>query len=59
MAAGDITDAHAHRLATLNAPDVAALFAEAEAFLVGQARSLRWDDFITATEYWLRLARVG
>jgi hypothetical protein len=57
LAAGDISEAHAHRLATLNAPDVAAPFVEAEGFLVGQARSMRWDDFMTATEYWLRCAR--
>lgn len=57
LAAGDISAAHADRLATLNAPDVADAFAEAEEFLVGQARSMRWPDFVRATEYWLRHAR--
>lgn len=57
LAAGDITDGHARRLATLDAPDIADAFAEAEEFLVGQARSMRWDDFVKQTEYWLRLAR--
>ena len=57
LAAGDITVAHARRLATLCAPDTAATFAEAEEFLVGQARSMRWADFTKAAGYWLRLAR--
>jgi hypothetical protein len=57
LAAGDITLAHARRLATLNAPDTAAAFAEAEEFLVGQARSMRWADFTKACGYWLRHAR--
>ncbi|HET9609563.1 MAG TPA: DUF222 domain-containing protein [Acidimicrobiales bacterium] len=57
LAAGDISEAHAHRLATLNAPDTAGAFGEAEAFLVGQARTMRWADFVKETEYWLRLAR--
>jgi hypothetical protein len=57
LAAGDISVDHAPRLAVLNAPDVAAAFSEAEAFLVGQARSMRWPDFVKATEYWLRHAR--
>ena len=57
LAAGDITLAHARRLATLCAPDTAAAFAEAEEFLVGQARSMRWADFTKAAGYWLRLAR--
>jgi hypothetical protein len=57
LAAGDLTVAHAHRLATLNAPDTAAAFAEAEEFLVGQARTMRWADFTKALAYWLRLAR--
>jgi len=57
LAAGDISLAHARRLATLNAPDTAAAFAEAEEFLVGQARSMRWDDFTKALGYWLRQAR--
>lgn len=57
LAAGDISEAHAHRLATLNAPDTAGAFADAEAFLVGQARSMRWADFVKESEYWLRLAR--
>ena len=53
LAAGDITVAHARRLATLNAPDTAAAFGEAEEFLVGQARSMRWADFAKACGYWL------
>ena len=57
LAAGDITWAHAERLAELNAADTAAAFAEAEEFLVGQARSMRWTDFTKAAAYWLRLAR--
>jgi hypothetical protein len=57
LAAGDITLAHARRLATLCAPDTAAAFAEAEGFLVGQARSMRWADFAKAAGYWLRHAR--
>ena len=57
LAAGDITLAHARRLATLCAPDTAAAFAEAEEFLVGQARSMRWADFTKAAGYWLRHAR--
>ena len=57
LAAGDISEDHAHRLAVLNAPDIAAAFTDAEEFLVGQARSMRWPDFVTATEYWLRHAR--
>jgi Domain of unknown function (DUF222) len=57
LAAGDITLAHARRLATLNAPDTAAAFGEAEEFLVGQARSMRWADFTKACGYWLRHAR--
>ena len=58
LAAGDISVAHARRLTQLAAPDVAAAFAEAEAFLVGQARSLRWADFTKACAYWLRHARA-
>ena len=57
LAAGDITLGHARRLATLCAPDTAAAFAEAEEFLVGQARSMRWADFTKACGYWLRQAR--
>ena len=57
LAAGDITVAHARRLATLCAPDTAAAFVAAEEFLVGQARSMRWADFTKAADYWLRLAR--
>lgn len=57
LAAGDITDAHARRLAVLNAPDVAPAFAEAEEFLVGRARTMRWADFTKALAYWLRHAR--
>jgi hypothetical protein len=59
LAAGDITVAHAHRLATLAGPLTAAAFAEAEDLLVGQARTLRWADFTTALAYWLREARDG
>jgi Domain of unknown function (DUF222) len=57
LAAGDITLAHARRLATLCAPDTAGAFSEAEEFLVGQARSMRWADFTKAAGYWLRHAR--
>ncbi len=57
LAAGDITLAHARRLAVLNAPDVAGAFAEAEELLVGQARTMRWADFTKALAYWLRHAR--
>jgi hypothetical protein len=57
LAAGDISVAHALRLASLNAPDTAAAFADAEDFLVGQARTMRWPDFTKALAYWLRLAR--
>ena len=41
LAAGDISPAHAHRLAGLNGPTTAAAFADAEDLLVGQARTLR------------------
>lgn len=57
LAAGDITAAHARRLAQLAAPDTLASFTEAEVFLVGQARSMRWADFTKACGYWLRHAR--
>ncbi len=57
LAAGDITVAHAHKLASLNGPSTAAAFVEAEGFLVGQARSMRWADFVKACAYWLRHAR--
>lgn len=57
LAAGDVTVDHARRLATLAAPDTAAAFADAEGFLVGQARSMRWPDFTKACGYWLRHAR--
>jgi hypothetical protein len=57
FAAGDITVAHAHRLAALNGPLTAAAFADAEEFLVGQARTMRWADFTTACAYWARHAR--
>ncbi|MGH9112676.1 MAG: DUF222 domain-containing protein, partial [Acidimicrobiales bacterium] len=57
LAAGDISAAHAQRLASLNGPLTAAAFAQAEAYLVGQARTLRWADFIKACAYWLRQAR--
>jgi hypothetical protein len=57
LAAGDISLAHARRLATLCAPDTAAAFGVAEEFLVGQARSMRWADFTKAAGYWLRHAR--
>jgi hypothetical protein len=58
LAAGDITAGHAHKLATLNGPSTAAAFALAEEFLVGQARTLRWADFVKACSYWLRHARA-
>ena len=58
LAAGDITAAHADKLASLNGPVTAAAFADAEEFLVGQARSMRWRDFVKACNYWRRLARV-
>ena len=58
LAAGDITAAHAHKLAALNGPATAAAFAAAEEFLVGQARTLRWADFTKACGYWLRHART-
>jgi hypothetical protein len=57
LAAGDITARHAHKLAGLNAPATAAPFAEAEEFLVGQARTMRWADFTRAMDYWRREAR--
>jgi hypothetical protein len=57
LAAGDISAAHARRLSTLAAPDTAEAFAHAEAFLVGQARTMRWADFTRACAYWLREAR--
>jgi hypothetical protein len=59
LAAGDITADHADKLATLNGPLTAVAFAEAEAFLVGQARTMRWADFVRACGYWLREAREG
>jgi hypothetical protein len=55
LAAGDISAAHAHKLASLNGPATATAFAQAEEFLVGQARSMRWPDFVKACAYWLRL----
>jgi hypothetical protein len=57
LAGGDITAAHARRLATLAGPDTAGAFADAEQFLVGQARTMRWADFTRACAYWLRHAR--
>ena len=57
LAAGDITVAHARRLTILAAPDTLAAFADAEDYLVGQARSMRWADFTKACGYWLRHAR--
>ncbi len=55
--AGDITARHAHVLAGLAAPATAGAFAEAEEFLVGQARTMRWADFTRAMAYWRREAR--
>jgi hypothetical protein len=57
LAAGDISATHAQRLAGLIGPATAAAFAEAEVFLVGQARSMRWADFTKACTYWARAAR--
>ena len=57
LAAGDITAAHAHKLASLNAPLTATAFAPAEDLLVGQARTMRWADFTKAGAYWARAAR--
>ena len=57
LAAGDITARHAHVLAGLAGPATAAAFAQAEAFLVGQARTMRWADFTRAMAYWRREAR--
>jgi Domain of unknown function (DUF222) len=57
LSAGDITAAHTHRLATLAGPSTAAAFAEAEGFLVGQARTMRWADFTKSCAYWAREAR--
>jgi hypothetical protein len=57
LAAGDITMAHARRLAALNAPDTTVAFADGEESLVDDARSLRWCDFVKAAGYWLRHAR--
>jgi hypothetical protein len=57
LAAGDITAAHTHRLATLAGPSTAAAFTEAEGFLVGQARTMRWADFTKSCAYWAREAR--
>ena len=56
LAAGDITAAHAHRLASLNAPVTARAFREAEESLVDQARTMRWADFTEASTYWRRAA---
>lgn len=57
LGAGDISAGHAHRLAGLNAPEVADAFAEAEAMLVGHARTLRWADFARVATYWDHCAR--
>jgi Domain of unknown function (DUF222) len=57
LAAGDITAAHAHRLAALAEPATAAAFAGAEEYLVGQARTMRWADFTKACAYWVRAVR--
>ena len=57
LAAGDITAAHAHRLASLNTAATASVFGDAEEFLVGQARTLRWADFTRACAYRARAAR--
>lgn len=57
LAAGDITADHAHKLASLNGPATAAAFSASEEFLVGQARTMRWADFVRACGYWLRQAR--
>lgn len=55
LAAGDVTESHARKLASLNGPRTTEAFAEAEEFLVGQARTMRWPDFAKACAYWLRL----
>ena len=55
LAAGDVTVSHARKLASLNGPRTTEAFAEAEEFLVGQARTMRWPDFAKACAYWLRL----
>ena len=57
LAAGTITARRARLLAGLNGPTTAGPFAEAEDFLVGQARTMRWADFARAMAYWRRKAR--
>ena len=57
LSSGTITPRHARLLAGLNGPATAGPFAEAEDFLVGQARTMRWADFARAVAYWRRNAR--
>jgi Domain of unknown function (DUF222)/HNH endonuclease len=56
LAAGDITVAHAQRLASLNRPPLERAFAESEALLVNQATTLPWAGFARAAAYWRQLA---
>ncbi len=53
---GGLTAHHAHRLASLNRPEVAEAFADGEAVLVDHARTLHWAGFARATSYWRQLA---
>src|SRR5690606_28315183 len=57
LATGNLSAAHAHRLAALNTPEVAQDFADAEETLVGHARRLCWADFARVATYWDHCAR--
>ena len=53
---GDITGAHADRIASLWREATEEALARDEALLVDQARGLRYDAFVRATAYWEQLA---
>ncbi len=55
FAAGHISERHATLLGSLNAGRTATHFADHEAMLVAQARTLSWSDFCRAVEYWRQL----
>jgi hypothetical protein len=52
LAHGEISEAHAQRLGSLNAGRTAHAFGEAEETLVGHARSMRWVEFERVCAYW-------
>ena len=56
LAAGEISERHATRLARLAVGRTAELFARDEAMLVDDAKTLCWADFCRALDYWEQLA---